>query len=228
MGIIAPTLPTLGAPFPTEAADVGNALQTIINEINGGLDNANIEDGTVTPTELTGALLTQLGVTGGGVTRSGVAIVDTEEARTNTAYGLMPTPDRVQGIVVPTNGLLDINFLALWKNSVASTGRAAIFIGANQLKVLGSNGAPVVQEVNGPSGTVYNWLASRDAVTPVGLTSTDGTVTDASSTTTGAGLYGSLRVFVAAGTYDVSVQFKSASGSVTVKERKLWVRARGF
>jgi hypothetical protein len=30
-------------------------------------------------------------------------------------------------------------------------------------------------------------------------------------------------VFAAAGTYDVSVQFKSSVGSVTVKNRHLWV-----
>jgi hypothetical protein len=30
-------------------------------------------------------------------------------------------------------------------------------------------------------------------------------------------------VFAAAGTYDVSVQFKASSGSITAKSRKLWV-----
>lgn len=33
---------------------------------------------------------------------------------------------------------------------------------------------------------------------------------------------------IAAGTYDVSVQFKASSGSVTVKERKLWIVSMGF
>ena len=35
-------------------------------------------------------------------------------------------------------------------------------------------------------------------------------------------------VFAAAGTYDISVQFKASSGSVTVKNRKLWVWTMGF
>jgi hypothetical protein len=43
-----------------------------------------------------------------------------------------------------------------------------------------------------------------------------------------ATLMGLAVVFAAAGTYDVSIQFKSASGSVTAKERKLWVEAVSF
>lgn len=39
---------------------------------------------------------------------------------------------------------------------------------------------------------------------------------------------GEVVVFAAAGTYDISIQFKSSSGSVTVKERKLWVWSMGF
>ncbi len=40
----------------------------------------------------------------------------------------------------------------------------------------------------------------------------------------GARTYGArfLTIFAAAGTYKVSVQFKVATGKVTVKERKLW------
>ena len=39
---------------------------------------------------------------------------------------------------------------------------------------------------------------------------------------------GVVTVFAAAGTYDVSVQFLAVAGSVTVKERKLWVWVQGF
>jgi hypothetical protein len=39
---------------------------------------------------------------------------------------------------------------------------------------------------------------------------------------------GPLYVFAAAGTYTVSVQFKSSSGSVTAKVRKLWVSTIGY
>lgn len=43
-----------------------------------------------------------------------------------------------------------------------------------------------------------------------------------------ANQFGFVVLFAAAGTYDVSVQFKSSSGTVTAKERKLWVWTMGF
>jgi hypothetical protein len=39
---------------------------------------------------------------------------------------------------------------------------------------------------------------------------------------------GPCYIFAAAGTYTVSVQFKSSSGSVTAKNRKLWAWTLGF
>jgi hypothetical protein len=33
--------------------------------------------------------------------------------------------------------------------------------------------------------------------------------------------------FAAAGTYNISVQYKATSGSITAKERKLWVAVLG-
>lgn len=44
----------------------------------------------------------------------------------------------------------------------------------------------------------------------------------------GAPVGGPCTVFAAAGTYTISVQFKSTSGSVTAKNRKLWVWTMGF
>lgn len=43
-----------------------------------------------------------------------------------------------------------------------------------------------------------------------------------------AGAGGTCLIFAAAGVYTVSVQFKPASGSVTAKNRKLWVWTIGF
>jgi hypothetical protein len=165
----------------------------------------------------------------------GKSIIDTEEARTNTAFGLLTTPDQVTGIVMPTDGKLCIAYQALWKNSVASAAQAAIFLGANQLKIHSSiGGAPVVISAGGvgPVNT-YAVLHSSPAT---GLTSHDDPTAALSAVTTGqligcsgttfAG--GVAEIFAAAGTYDVSVQFKASSGSVTAKERKLWVWTEAF
>lgn len=162
---------------------------------------------------------------------SGKSIIATEEARTNTAYGLLTTPDRVQGIVVPADAYVLVGFQAKWKNSVASAGRAALFVGVNQLQTRDTT-APVVQEASGGSATSYGPLAST-AVGLQGITPAAGAdaAADASPQVLGiASVGGGLTVVdnLAAGTYDFSVQFKSASGSVTVKERRLKVRVVAF
>lgn len=55
MALINPTLPTIGQPNSTEDQDVINALTTIISAINGGLDAANIADGSLTTADLAAA-----------------------------------------------------------------------------------------------------------------------------------------------------------------------------
>lgn len=180
----------------------------------------------------------EAGVQTPSVKMRGSNVVATSEARSSTAYGLMPTPDRVTGIVVPTNGVLAIGFQATWFESVALAARAAIFIGSNQLKaIIGSGAAPVVQETNTQSGGSAGTAVAMGTA-PGGLRSqqTVGTAYPGDVTTgqvigiggaSGAD-YGLCRVFVAAGTYDISVQFKCSSGSVSALNRKLWVSVEGF
>ena len=193
------------------------------------------------------------GLSDAGGVRRGVSIIDGSESRTNAAYGLLATPDRVSGIVLQEDGYIEIDFLAIWESSVADAGRAAIFIGENQLKidrgtvnpvtqaawlntVSGSAGIPTVLGT-APQGLVSGGTADVITSDPVstgqvvgaspvysGNIEVDGTPVTVSDLFIG----GSVKVFAAAGTYDVSVRFKSASGSVTVKQRKLWVRALGY
>jgi hypothetical protein len=56
MGLISPTLPTAGSPRGSEEVDTINALQAIVTELNGLLDAANIEDGSITAVELATAV----------------------------------------------------------------------------------------------------------------------------------------------------------------------------
>lgn len=163
----------------------------------------------------------------------GKANIPAAEVRTNTAYGLMTTPDQVAGIVLPTDGLIVVAYQALFRSSVAGAGSAAIFVGANQLRVQDTpNRAPVGQAAV-TSGTFYDPLATFGG----GLVAGNATAGDHNSdVTTGqlVGLnttvaFGGLTaIFAAAGTYALSVQFKATSGSVTAKERRLWVWSMGF
>jgi hypothetical protein len=231
-----------------KATDTGQLFRD-----NGtGWDAIPIGAGGVTSELLADAA--RLGVTDGATVRRGKSIIATEESRTNASYGLMTTPDRVQSIVLPTDGLIAVAFQGIWKESVAGAGRASIFVGANQLKIAhdgtgggGPSGSGAAHTAAGVLNT-YSPLASapfglvssqaaRDygvdvttgqAVGMVGII--DGLTTDIAGveTFTRAAVGGPCYIFAVAGTYDVSVQFKASSGSVTVKNRKLWVWTMGF
>jgi hypothetical protein len=172
------------------------------------------------------------GVNEGANVRRGKSIIATAESRTNTSYGTLATPDRVQNVVLPTDGLLMIYFQARWQNSVSAAGSAALFIGANQLKIGYNASVPAVAESDGvldaaeymPLNSTFTGL---ETITGVSGVTYSGDVT--TGQVVGNPFYGGpCTVFAAAGTYTVSVQYKSTSGSVTVADRKLWVWSVGF
>lgn len=176
---------------------------------------------------------------------AGLTTIATSEPRTNTAYGLLATPDQVRNIVVPTDGLLRIAFTALWKESVSTAASAAIFIGANQLSQPNTGGIPTAQATFigdwTATGAVNRWTTLMAGIDGL-VSSAHGSVDTLSAVTTGQliggmGVFGDgasrifggeAVVYLAAGTYDVSVQFRASSGTVTVKERKLWAWTQPF
>lgn len=180
-----------------------------------------------------------------GVVRRGKSIVATVETITSDTYVLAATPDRVQNVVLPTDGLILIGFRAQWKANVPTNSPAAtIFLGANQIKrAVSAVVSPQVIEAPSPGGAYSDLFTSTGGLHSVSDTGavdraevTTGQVLGGPvSVTAGASnavlpLGGFLAVFAAAGTYDVSVQFKkdSSQTSLTVKSRKLWVRTEVF
>lgn len=218
---------TLTPGTPEDITDVDDNLKAIRDVVNGLLDGGNITDATLGSADLTTALAQVLGVTSGGVTRRGKSVIATEESRTDVAYGTLTTPDRVLAVNVPADSLLRIVFFALVKCSVNNAGRVGLFIGGNQLKAVDGDGAPAVQEVD-PSeaggtdftdyGTVYTTSSGLVAIQASG---------DASLVTTGLAI-GEIVVPVAAGSYDVEMRYKASSGSITAKERSLFVEAHSY
>lgn len=152
--------------------------------------------------------------------------IATEQTRENVAFGTLTTADEIKEVVLPENGLIVIGYRSIWKSSVSNAGRAAIFLGANQLKATGST-APEVVEASASSGTSFSTLASSPTA---GLTAASvGTsfVTTGQILANGSGT-GLCVIFAAAGTYTVSVQYRATSGNVAVKERTLNVGVLGF
>ncbi len=178
--------------------------------------------------------------------RSGKSIINTEEVRTNVAYGLMTTPDQVTGIVVEQDGHLVVNYQALAKTSVVNAGAVEIIINSFPMEYMSDLGAPAVianayyPDANGAGfGQIandYDWLFTNPQVAggfgePLGMYTNNIVSTgQATDRVTGHALLGGqdIKLDVDPGVHTVSVQYKSTSGSVTVKNRKLRVKSISY
>lgn len=213
---------------PTKPYTFSASTDAVASEVNADFDPLyNALNGALTYDNMAAAFLAWLGVSDGSNVRRGKSIIATEESRTNTAYGTLTTPDQVSSLVMPTDGLFLIGFQALIKSSVSAAGNAALFIGATQLKRTSGAGAPAVQAAT-TVGTSYGTVASA-----AGGLATEGAADSQVTTgqlisTDSAFLGGLCVVFAAAGTYTISCQVKASSGSVTMKERKMWCLAISF
>lgn len=190
------------------------------------------DTGTGWETVLTSAQVAALGLTTDGVVRRGKSIIPTSQSSSNAAYVFLATPDRVQNVVLPTDGLIMIAFQALWQESVAGAARAAVVIGSNQLKTVGNpppGQAAIIQSgvvnVDAALATFYGGLQGSTTGTSMANVATGQVV----GLPVPAAAGGTCAVFAAAGTYDIGVQFQALSGgTVTVKDRRLWVWTIGF
>lgn len=148
-------------------------------------------------------------------------VISKEESRESATYGVLPTPDEIKEVIVPENGVILVGYSAKFKSSVSSAGAAAIFLGANQLREYTTEPTTIAA---GTIGTTFRNLTSswRGLTTASAGEALGADVT--TGQTIGSSLSGGLAaIFLAAGTYNVSVQFKSTTGKVVAKERRLWV-----
>lgn len=225
--VVLPKLNQVGA---NEFADVEDNDVAIREVINGQIDNANLSGAAgITRANLATAAKPVLWYT--------PTIIATEETRTNTSYGTMTTPDEVKEVVLPTNALLVVTYMALMKGSAntesaTSIADAAIFLSATQLKGNAVT-APAVQAASisdSPRDTTnkFQFLRTVAATTSAeGLAVTSEETAFGAFVTTGMVAPSPTQIFAAPGTYNVNVRFKAPSGTVTVKERKLWVGVLG-
>lgn len=176
------------------------------------------------------------GINEGSNVRRGKFIQATAGTRSNTAYGALSNgPDQVASVILPADGFIVVYYQAVWQSSVASAGKAALFLGANQVQLADtSSSSPILQEATS-SSTIARDLPL--VATQVGIrSSVDLGTAYTGDVTTGQIIGGSgtdvpngpLYIFAAAGTYTVSIQFKATSGSVTVKNRILRVRTESY
>lgn len=194
-------LPTGGEARNLSDAKIKTALSSLKTGLNGNVDNTNLAAAAkpfdwYTP-----------------------KVIATEQTRESTSFGTLTTADEIKEVVLPENGLIGIGYMAKVKSSVGNNGRIAIFVGANQLKTVANKG-PEVQEVSS-TATTFRQLSTYTGGVVLATEESGADVT--TGQTIGLGNFGGLSlIFAAAGTYNISVQYKAVSGNVTAKERKLW------
>lgn len=237
---------------PTGGTASAQSLESLVTALQGSVSTlqADVADivadvaGALTDiTTLEGAVAALQALP--GIELAGNVNIATSQARSNTAYGLLTTPDRVPNVVMPPNGLIQVAYQATWKESVQGAARAALFVGANQLRYqtadAGNASGPILEEalINNASAVNVDKILATSPYGLLSLTNKASVSAYAGDVTTGQVIgggslfdsggadtqsyYGICTLFAAAGTYDISVQFKAASGSVTAKDRKLWV-----
>lgn len=228
-------MPNFSIPNQINPGDPLDATKAMANW-NGIINDLNQSTGGVDGDNLTATAAQQLGLSDSSHVRRGAISTATAESTSSTVYTTLTTPDRVSNVVLPTNGLIIVGYQAIWQNTVANNGQAAIFIGSSQLEIAngtGSGGAPLAQAASGNS--TINVDCPLGTTISGGLQSASATA-NATEVTTGellsigsSGNGGPAFIFAAAGTYDVSIQFKNlAAGTLTVKNRHLWVWTIGF
>jgi hypothetical protein len=166
-------------------------------------------------------------------TTSGRCIISGEESRSSSSFGLLSTSDQVLSIDVPTQGKLRISYLAAWKGDTdKATITAAIFIGSDQLLngtvTTSSAQAKAVLNSSTVEGEPNKYASLRTSGDGLSSGSTLGGPTTFSGYPTTGVIISPCEVFVAAGTYSISVQFKASAGAVLVKDRRLWVEAIAY
>lgn len=213
------TLPRRNQTGANEFSDVESNDDAIIEVVNGNIDNENIAANA-------GIVRSKLASDAKGLQGKWYEpkVIATEESRTNTSFGTMTTADEIKEIVLPENGLILVAYSAMAKSSVAEAGRVALYLGSNAVSNYGQITESVI--TSGSFSRLVTCGQPGVGSTPPVPGNFDTSGGTSTFGTTGVALP-PLMLFASAGTYTLSVQFKSSSGSVTVKERKLWVAVLG-
>ena len=166
------TRANLVANTPENIADVTDCLDKIRTSVNSVAEeqleaalatkiNAIIE------TQIGSALATRLALGPGG---RGKCVIAASEARTNTAFGTLTTPDQITGIVMPTDGLVLVGYEARSKRWLTRRARRSSSAQTKQwhrpraLRLGGDRGDRMqVLQARSPGGVLSVWACCRDA-----------------------------------------------------------------
>lgn len=228
-------------PYDLVAGDPENVnkLMSNLNVIVAALNDLSYAN-------LGSALASQMGVNNGSNGfGAGKKIIATEESTSVSGYNYMSTPDRVDNIVLPTDGLIFLGYQARWKaDNVIGGALAAIFLNSTQVKSAQSVTTTCTDQAatlpDPGVGANYRPLSSCDGglisdenvaagVTYTGDVTTGQVIAAGGASNIYAQRGGICAIFAAAGTYNVGIKFRSdGSNPVYARDRKLWVWSRSF
>lgn len=152
-----------------------DAFKAVINALDdgniasgAGINGSKIADNSIAASKL---------LTGvGRITYYNPVSIPGTESTGATGYGYLTTNDKIPNVVVPANGIILVSYSALWMqttvNGVSSGGKAAIFMGENQLQSMTYNEtAWGIQEAYHDSGSDAKEVWEMLSTDPVGLIS---------------------------------------------------------
>lgn len=165
----------------------------------------------------------------------------TEETTTSASYADLTSPDVVENIVLPDDGLIFLAYRSRIKcPGGGGVGYAAIHLNSTQIKIPASTDAALRNQEDGASTGYYYPMTSEgyglktvleipgvDTADPSGTGTIIGGRYNTGST---YGHHGGLTIIEAdAGTYDIGIKYKVTGGATFyVKSRKLWVFAEAY
>lgn len=191
---------------------------------------AGIAAGAIGSQQIAPALAQNLGLNVSGTTGRGALYNPGPGTRSNTTAGaLSDAADQVTGIVLNTNGLINVSFHALWSVNSGSAFASVMLNGVSVAMGQTINGVAVGNTWVSTAATFLSPLYTSSG-TATALATTASTTANASEATTGETIGGPhLSIFAPAGIYTVSVQYStSTTNTVTVQNRRLWVWTVNF
>ena len=146
------------------------------------------------------------------------------ESTSSTSFALLTTHDEVE-VTVPTAGIVSVVYRAAWE-AVTHTAEAALFVGSEQAAYNTMNAAAATLSAGAGFYTLSTGAAAGATYATALQTSSATTAAETAAWMAGPPV---PLVIPTAGTYKLSVRFKTASGGeVHVKERKLWAKVEAF
>lgn len=230
----------------TRRAFIGNGLPEVGSDLGTSLDEIRASVNSVDATQVSNSFSQVLGVNNGSKAGRGKSIISATESTSSATAALLTTPDQVT-VDLPTDGLIHVAYVCRWKESALNSAIAGIFLNGPTYPLSAITATSPYYTAGYATGLfaapnahgladVWRAMGTHGA----GLVSVNSDDVDASSdvvfgqavgvhpAVAGKGSGGVVSLFMGAGPVTVSVRFWTSSGTVSVKERKLWVWTTGF